>query len=780
MTITEWLTSVIKINSSSEFYDNSTKRFTSDINITDLITHKFSNEDVELLIESLLTLDGDDASIDKTVTFENLTTQDSLLVEGTVNGLRIPNDVIVLSADQVISGTKHFVYNNITITNITKIGITGSEHFSEFMSVAALHNSMNQTFNTNITFVEDVNFLESSEITVSILNNRNVSDWITINTDQTLTGHIRLNNNTLFLGGSISADTIVLEGAVNGIDISDLAASAIYKDSNDTISGKIVFVNGIDCKQNLSVAGLINGVNLTDLFNQSVRISKPQTVTGRKSFIDGIHMDDTLNVSGTINDVNIQKLAKLSLQTSSKQHLYGNVTLKSNLNVTVNASFPNGLNDIDLGEFLETKAAFVDVNSTLLLNGSLNIINIVTEFVNITSSSKVNNIDLDNLLLSHGNQTISGDVSFSNITTTSGISVDHLMNGVNFTNVVYRSMLKAGDQNVTGHHTFSQSSHMKVNADLEIMELFNGVDLENFEKSTVSLKEASTIQGNLRFESETSTLVEEMKITIDSLVDNVNITRILSDVLLSSRNQTVCHKLQFKSKLTMVDAVFIEELQNDFINGVDILKLNQSAVFLFQNIIQNVSGHLHFHKLQASQLTARDTVNHYTNLAADFVTTGYNGRSQNLTGDIKFTEDVVFNGDLRVGLVDNVDVIQLTDSVVSLETYSIINGTKNFTGKISIEGSVILPVTGVSTINNLPTAELIETNSSIIQIEGYLNFINLIVDHLDVLDNGLINNIDFNMFYENALKHGQAPFSLIQDQTFTGDLTILGRWYEII
>lgn len=85
--------------------------------------------------------------------------------------------------------------------------------------------------------------------------------------------------------GTVTIDTVVLEGSVNGIDISDLEASAIYKDSNDTISGKIVFVNGIDCKQNLSVAGLINGVNLTELFNQSVRISIPQVVTGRKTFV---------------------------------------------------------------------------------------------------------------------------------------------------------------------------------------------------------------------------------------------------------------------------------------------------------------------------------------------------------------------------------------------------------------------------------------------------------------------------------------------------------------
>ena len=771
--ITEWLASVITINS-SQSNDNSTKHFTAHINVTDLITHKLNNEDIESLIENLLTLSGDDATIDTIVTFENLTTQGSLMVKGTVNGLKIPDDVVVLSEDQVISGTKHFVYNNITITNITRIGVTGSEDFSEFMTAAALHNSPNQTFETNITFTENVNFSETS-ITADLLNSHNVSDWITINTEQTLTGNIRLNNDTIFMGGSISADTIVVEGAVNGIDISELAASAIYKDSNDTISGRIVFVNGIDCKQNLSVAGLINGVNLTDLFNQSVRISKPQTVTGRKYFTGGIHMDNTLNVSGTINDVNIQELKKRSLQTNGKQQLYGNVTLKSNLNVTLNASFPNGVNEIDLGEFLETKAAFVNENGTLSLNGSISISNIVTESLNITSSSKVDNIDLNNLLLNHGNQTISGDVSFTNITTNDGIAVDGLLNGVNFTDVVKRSMLVTGDQNMTAHHVFSQSSHVKVNGNLETIEYFNGVDLEKFKTNAVTLNEATIIEGHLRFDSETTTVVEEMETSTDSLFDKVNMTRVLTDALMSTENQTVCHKLQFNSKLTIVDSTFNKDLQNNFLNGFDILKLNQTAVYLFQNIIQNVSGHLYFHQLQASQLTARDTINQYTNLAYDFVTTGYNGHLQNISSDVTFAQDVVFNGDLQVDRIDGVDFVQLAESVVSLNTYSVINGTKNFTGKVSIGGSVVLPNIGVSTVNTIPPTELIETNSSIIKIESTLDFTSLTTDHFDVLDEGLINNVDFNTFYENALRHGQAPFILLQDQTFTGDLTILGK-----
>ena len=51
-------------------------------------------------MSNLLTLDGEETSIDTSVTFKDFAMQGSLQVYGLVNGFKIPDNVIVLTADQ--------------------------------------------------------------------------------------------------------------------------------------------------------------------------------------------------------------------------------------------------------------------------------------------------------------------------------------------------------------------------------------------------------------------------------------------------------------------------------------------------------------------------------------------------------------------------------------------------------------------------------------------------------------------------------------------------------
>ena len=146
----------------------------------------------------------------------------------------------------------------------------------------------------------------------------------------------------------------------------------------------------------------------------------------------------------------------------------------------------------------------------------------------------MNSISLDNVLLDHANQTISGNASFDNVAANSSISVKHLINGVNLTDVAERSMTLSGDQNITGNRVFSKSAFLKVLGNLDIRDTFNGADLEQFKILAVSLDGISFIQGHLRFETNTTIVVYEMTTAVNSRIDNVNVTRILADVLISS------------------------------------------------------------------------------------------------------------------------------------------------------------------------------------------------------------------------------------------------------
>ena len=73
----------------------------------------------------------------------------------------------------------------------------------------------------------------------------------------------------------------------------------------------------------------------------------------------------------------------------------------------------------------------------------------------------------------------------------------------------------------------------------------------------------------------------------DSYFDGVNITQVLTDTMLTShQNQRVCHRFSFTDALglTVVRSAFYEGItENRLVNGIDVVVLNESAVFLHKD-----------------------------------------------------------------------------------------------------------------------------------------------------------------------------------------------------
>lgn len=145
---------------------------------------------------------------------------------------------------------------------------------------------------------------------------------------------------------------MIVNGTVNGVDISDMEEDAIHKDRNQTINGTIVFVGGIECRQNLSVSGLINNINLTELMEMTVRISRDQNVSGAKTFTKDTVFNGLLTTPGTVNGVNISELdAAVLKKNGAAQTFHSNLVV--NGDVMVNSLTTNGskINDVDFEQF---------------------------------------------------------------------------------------------------------------------------------------------------------------------------------------------------------------------------------------------------------------------------------------------------------------------------------------------------------------------------------------------------------------------------------------------
>ena len=179
------------------------------------------------------------------------------------------------------------------------------------------------------------------------------------------------------------------------------------------------------------------------------------------------------------------------------------------------ASILGNVNGINLERFLN-EAAFLDSNGTLTVNGSLHIFNNVSAGSIETNTVNGMNLETD-ILLNHQNQTISGNATFMNIST-SKLIVESL-NGINFTDVVQRSMRIIGDQNITGKHVYTNNISTNGNV---VTNLFNGVDVDLFKESAISKTLDDAIEGHLTFTDITT--VEQL--VTDSLLDLTNVSQI--------------------------------------------------------------------------------------------------------------------------------------------------------------------------------------------------------------------------------------------------------------
>jgi len=744
--LTEWMQQVVLK------YGNKTvtgeKFFLNGLSVTNLVTNHFQNMNLSQLLNDVLVMKNN-ATISTDIHFQMLKSLSNLNIVGTVNGYRVPDDLVFLGTDQNVLGNKVFVQNS-NISNIQNIGMLNEEDFANFIS-DAVTDSTNQEVITNVTFQNNIYFHDN--IVIDTLNQRPVSDWVTLHTEQNITGFYSFSEDTLFQS-TISADTIIVNGTVNSIDISEMEREAVYKDKNhQTINSRLVFVAGIDCKQNLSVAGLINGVNLTELFNSTVRISMDQTVTGKKTFTNNVKLDNELTTTGTINSVNVTKLDSESVKRTGEQILKGNITMYSDLNVGGEMDVDGLVNDIDLVKLLEEAA--LETNRSVVVNGTLSFDQVTMKD---TETNTVNGINLTNILLQDQNQTVYAAITFENITT-GNVEVD-LINQINISDIAERSMKVNENQNITARYTFT---NVNVTGDVQVQQL-NQVDVELFKTNAVHLNANSTITGNLVFNEDV--IVEDLEMT--GLVNNVNISLILSDALMKQGSgQTVCHRMEYKSNVTMDNVKFTAISSNQLINNVSVDFIANNSIYLRRNNGLLNSDKFTFKNLFVSSTISVDKVNSY-DLSEDFLKTYGDQYLPQITFDVPvyFTGNLSFEGDY----IDGVNLTHMVDSSISYNSDAVVSGHKTFTNlSMADKRSFVTKPDG--TINNIKPIEfvLVDINQT---LAGLKEFHNIDVEKLTVQEE--INGIDLTKFYRDALQYGD-DYNLLSDQVFTQDLTIVGK-----
>lgn len=182
-----------------------------------------------------------------------------LTVNGTVNGLKIPDDLVLADRSQTITGTKEFL-GEVTASAVTVHGLVDGLKIPD--------------------------------------------DVITLSKDE------EISSTLYFADGIVAEKDIIVEGLVDGVDISEIAKQAMKLNESNSFKHAI-FLGPVTITGNLNVRGKINNIDLNNLLADIVyRDEKPIEInvkkTFKKVFADKVRLDSSIN--GFNIDVDFMKV----------------------------------------------------------------------------------------------------------------------------------------------------------------------------------------------------------------------------------------------------------------------------------------------------------------------------------------------------------------------------------------------------------------------------------------------------------------------------------------
>ncbi|XP_042145640.1 uncharacterized protein LOC120841893, partial [Ixodes scapularis] len=229
-------------------------------------TRDVNGMNLPLFLNSTLRTGGDQV-LTSTCIFGNATFND-VTVRGTVNGVRMPEDVFTKIRPNVMTGPLE-ILGNVTVRNTLTMPESAR---LQGVDIDAWAN--------------DAVFNDGREYVVKgrkVFNSLNVADSL-------------------------------INGTLDGVHVSP--SELLLATGEQVITGKKIFRNGMTVAD-LKVAGFLNGVNLHEFIRMAMLKSRNNTVTAPKRFVGGFRVA-TLHTLGRVGNVSLQEL---KLKTRSMENI---------------------------------------------------------------------------------------------------------------------------------------------------------------------------------------------------------------------------------------------------------------------------------------------------------------------------------------------------------------------------------------------------------------------------------------------------------------------------
>lgn len=698
------------------------------------------------------------------MTFESIRILNDLEVNGTLNGVRIPDDLITLTKANAVTKNVTFADDvvfegRIELENGSKVN---GEDLSEFAKSVVL-NGTDQIITGKKTFANDVVVKNNISVNGKVNGYIIPSDFVTLNTAQNITG-TKTFTRGITVQGRPSAGIISVSTTVNGIDISELPRDVVYREENQTVFGTVTFTGNVTINESVTVGKLVDGVNITNLALTAVRLSKRQNITGKKVFTNDIEFKGPVTSPGLINRVNLRELDSNSLKKTGTQYVSGTKIFEKNIKVAgnINKGTINGISLADFKKRVVTKEGSETIDGVITFAKNLS-------FENLSVGGRIDTVKVNELMLTSEDQEVKGYKTFKGgMKVIKGIDVAGKINGVNLTELDRDVMRVNGDQNITGTLIFEKG--FTVNGSIDIKGLVNGVDISELKTRAVSIDEENEITGRKIF---LKNVTVDGDVEFKKPLNGLNVTEFLSNIVQKSKAQVIRAEKTFASPSGVrVASLKARDINvSGLIDNVDLTQLDSNAVKLSSN--QELQGEYVFlnqTKFEGN-IEVKGRVNDVDIPSDVLLTSG----DQFITGKKSF-KNLAAKSNINVtGKVDGVDLSEFAKTVVTLSTNQTISGQKSFISDFTIQGNVELPNNG--TVNGIDVSEQVLMTDGPVFITGEKTFTTELAVTGDLNVTGLVNGIDVEKLNRDIARvNGKQQ--LIGKNTFYKDLTVRGMIFD--
>ncbi|XP_071544738.1 uncharacterized protein [Panulirus ornatus] len=651
--------------------------------------------DVIALNRSVVTVYGDQ-TIKGHVECTGKMTIGELDLAGRLNGIDVTSDLMRL--DQSLRHTGHLTFASRTA--VASMALNGDFIVDSLNGFDVLASAVDMVLVDEDAIIKGSFGLQfSGSVSVASLNVSGTVDNINLDSlvkhalvkssssYQLVTGHITVTDAVHFS----QAPTL---GQVNSKNWDKHLNDVVSRDYSGHISGTKTFLQPLSIYRNFNPLS-INGIKVADLASKCLTKSGEQVIQGHYTFSSSI--STTHFSSLMIDGVNVNEL----LLTDQVGYLGGSVTFMKNLtflgDITVSTDLLGGcdVKELDARAVQKDQEGNVNIYSPFRVEYLTVMGNVISEAPVLVGTAQ--KVDLEHffntLVLRSSRQDIYGAVEFVDVSITA-LYVETI-NGINIGELYRVSVMDNEDTVIVCNLEFGNPLMVNslVVTSLSSLSkngvLVNGVNITNLEMQAVLAR------------GHTFVITGEKTFSIGFSTDNLSVNKSLAgvpvdDLLVVSDVRSVVKDVAFVAPISVHGDLLVSGL----LDGVDMAHVLSTRVRLDK--METVFGNCKFGAIRVKGDLEVDQINDI--LVSDLVLK-YGRTSQEIFGQKIFEGGLLINGNINTTLLNGLDILQLSRTVVKRNQNATIVQQVTFEGPVRTSAAVDAQGTvGDINIHNLSQA----------------------------------------------------------------------------